>query len=130
MIKFKLFESILDIVTTLTIEKYWYFTLLMTFINWYVMHPLFFLSMMNVLHRNLRIFSLISSIKRMFHLFLIPVLEFLWNKQITRNWDKLRLAWDWAKSAISVSGVRQYFYFWNRGLANILQPGKQAYLVH
>ena len=30
---FKLFESILDIVTTLTYERYWYFTLLKTFIN-------------------------------------------------------------------------------------------------
>ena len=38
----KLFESILGIVTTLTIEKYWCFTLLKTLINWHVMHSLFF----------------------------------------------------------------------------------------
>ena len=30
---FKLFESILDIVTTLTNKKYWYFTLLKTSVN-------------------------------------------------------------------------------------------------
>ena len=38
----KLYESILGIVTILTNEKYLYFTLLKTFINWYVMHSLFF----------------------------------------------------------------------------------------
>ena len=38
----KLFESILGIVTTLTNEKHWYFTLPSIFINWYVMHSLFF----------------------------------------------------------------------------------------
>ena len=52
---FKLFESILGIVTALINEKYWYFTLLKTLLNWYVMHSLF-LSMMNVSHGNLRIF--------------------------------------------------------------------------
>ena len=51
-----LFESMLGIVRTVTSENYWYFTLLKTFINWYVMHSLFFPSMMNVSHGNLRIF--------------------------------------------------------------------------
>ena len=37
---FKLFENIC-ILTTLTNEKYWYFTLLKTFINLYAMHSLF-----------------------------------------------------------------------------------------
>ena len=36
---FKSFES-----TTLTSDKYWYFTLLMTFINWHVMYSLFFIN--------------------------------------------------------------------------------------
>ena len=41
---FTLFESILGIVTTLTNDKYWYFTLLKIFINWYVIHSLFFIN--------------------------------------------------------------------------------------
>ena len=41
---FELFKSILGIVTTLTHEKYWHFTLLKTFINWYVMHSSFFVN--------------------------------------------------------------------------------------
>ena len=40
---FELFESMLGIVTTLTNEKYWYCTLLKTFINCYGMHSLFFI---------------------------------------------------------------------------------------
>ena len=40
----KLFGSILGLATTLKNEKYWYFTLLRTFINWYVMHSLFFIN--------------------------------------------------------------------------------------
>ena len=44
----------------------------------------------------------------MFQLFLIVVLEFLENKQQARNWDKLRLAWDWDKSSVSISDVRLY----------------------
>ena len=40
----KLFKSILGIIPTLTSEIYWYFTLLKTFINWYVMHSLFFIN--------------------------------------------------------------------------------------
>ena len=40
---FKLFESMLGIITTtMTNEKYWYLTLLKIFINWYVMPSLFF----------------------------------------------------------------------------------------
>ena len=45
----------IGIVTTLTNEKYWHFTLLKTFITWYVMHSLF-LPIMNVAHGNLRFF--------------------------------------------------------------------------
>ena len=41
---FELFKLILGIGTTLTNKKYWYFTLLKIFINWYVMHSLFFIN--------------------------------------------------------------------------------------
>ena len=41
---FQLFDSILEIVTTLTNEKYWYFTLRKTFIDWYAMHSLLFIN--------------------------------------------------------------------------------------
>ena len=61
-INFKFFESILGIVTILTNEKYLYFALLKTFINWYVMHSLFLL-MMNVSHGSLKILLIISSTK-------------------------------------------------------------------
>ena len=37
------------------------------------------------------------------------MLEFIRNKQSVRNWDKLIPAWDWDKSAVSISGVRLYF---------------------
>ena len=44
-----------------------------------------FLSMMNVSYGNLKSFKLISSLKRMFQLFLFVVLEFLWDKQYAQN---------------------------------------------
>ena len=50
----------------------------------------------------------------MFQLFLVAVLEFLLDKQQARNWDILRLAWDWDTSAVSISCVglyiRNYLY--------------------
>ena len=107
---FKLFESILGIVTTFTDEEYRYFSWIKTFINWYVMHSLFFYQLWMCHMAFQKSYYLISSIKRMFQLFLIAVLEFVWNKSCARNWDTLRLAWDWDKSAISISGVRLYYW--------------------
>ena len=52
----KAFEAILGMETTLTNEKHLYLTSLKTTINWYVMHSLFFLSLISVSHGNLRIF--------------------------------------------------------------------------
>ena len=52
---FILFESILGIITILTIKKYWYFTLLKTFRNWYLFIH-YFLSIMNVSYGNLKTF--------------------------------------------------------------------------
>ena len=70
------FESILGIVTTLENEKYWYFTLLKT-INCYAMHSLFFNNDECITCQFKNLYKLISSIKRMFQLYLVAVLEFL-----------------------------------------------------
>ena len=44
----------------------------------------------------------------MIQILLVAVLYFIRNKQSSCNWDKLRPAWDWDKSADSISGVRLY----------------------
>ena len=71
-------------------------------------------------------FSLISSIKRMFQLYLVALLELLWNKQQARIWDKLRLAWDWDKSEVSISGVWLYFNLVTTSNCNNLNCSKKS----
>ena len=106
-VNFKLFESILGMVTTLANgEKYWYFTLLKTFINWYVMH-LLFLSMINVSHGNLRIF---------FYWFraLNACCNYIWLLYLSfyqiNNKPEIETNWDWREISTNLQSQSQAFH--------------------
>ena len=64
-------------------------------------------------------FNLFRSLNACFNYFWLLCLSFYEiNNNPEINWDKLRLGWDWDKSAVSISGVRLYLQYLLCGIAN------------